>query len=435
MSEFTPSDLPGIIEQAISESSSKVTSKSITMVAEYPAHLPAIDQDGETLETTIRCLLDQAVEWTDGGEIKTKVEVLAPEDLLTGSGRMIGRTEGLADSGPYAVLRITFLCTTMPDELARAEVESSFDPRFWADETCRALLDAVGDRLWIEIDDGRSECAFGLALPLWAVHDVSADVSSLRRAVDTRLPDSVPGIPSLLLMVEEGGLRTLLAKDLELAGYSVIQVGSGEDVLQAARKENPDMILLDLLAREPTAFEVAALLKHDGRTRNMPVLFLTSISDPAGGLSMGAVSYVARQADTGALISAVNAVLTAGLNPNARVLIVESDSRLREHMVITIQSQGYRVSEARAPEEALALAERAVPGMVLVNAQLAEDRDYWLLRGLRQTAPEAEIYVMAEVMSQEEVEAALRRGASGFSETGKLPDLLDQVRRGRNHTD
>lgn len=403
------------------------------MVAEYPAHLPAIDQDRKSLRTTIRCLLDQAVEWTAGGEIKTKVEVLGSGEPLGASGRVIGSPEELADEGPYAILRIAFQCSELPDAVTSAEDMAGMAAGVWGDGECASLLEPLGNRIWLELGEKRGSCAFGLALPLWAVHDVSADVSSLRRAVDTRLPEAGPGNPALLLMVEDDGLRSVLSKDLEMAGYEVIQVGAGEDVLQAARKEAPDLILLDLLAREPTAFEVAALLKHDSRTRRIPVLFLTSISDPAGGISMGAVSYVARQADTGALISAVNAVLTAGLSPNARVLIVENDNRLREHMVITIQSQGYRVSEARAPEEALALAERAVPGMVLVNARLAQERDYWLLRGLRQTAPEAEIYVMAEMMSQEEVDAALRRGASGFSETGKLPDLLDQVRRGRNH--
>lgn len=430
MSEPTTNDLPAVIETAISESSSKVHGKSITMVAEYPAHLPAIEEDRQPLVQAIECLLDQAVEWIDGGEIKLKVEVLGSGETFVSGGKIIDPPEDLGESGPLAVLRVVFQC---PQERTLEDL-APLDglTGVWSSGACREAMLAFQGRLWLELDKGEGLCAFGLALPLWAVHDVSTDVSSLRRAVDTRLPETGPDHPTLILMVEDEGLRDLLAKDLQTAGYEVITAGGGEAVLQLARSESPDLILLDLLARDPTAFEVAALLKHDVRTRNLPVLFLTSMSDPAGGISMGAVSYVARQADTGALISAVNAVLTAGLQPNARVLVVEADSRLREHMVMTIQSQGFRVSEARAPEEALALAERAVPGMALVNARLAQERDYWLLRGLRQTAPEAEIYVMAEMMSPEDVDAALRRGASGFSETGKLPDLLDQVRRGRD---
>jgi DNA-binding NarL/FixJ family response regulator len=111
------------------------------------------------------------------------------------------------------------------------------------------------------------------------------------------------------------------------------------------------------------------------------------------------------------------------------VLVVEQDERMRDHMVMTIQAKGYRVSEASSPEEAMALAERATPDVALVNAKLAQDRDYWLLRGLRNTARQAEIYVMADVLDEAEAKAALRRGASGYSETGQLPDLLEKMRR------
>jgi DNA-binding NarL/FixJ family response regulator len=99
-----------------------------------------------------------------------------------------------------------------------------------------------------------------------------------------------------------------------------------------------------------------------------------------------------------------------------------------------IQSQGYRVSEARSGVEALALAERVPPAIAMVNAQLAQERDYWLLRGLRQVSSGARIYVLADVLSEEEGRQVLRRGASGYSETGKLPDLLNRVRQDKPPT-
>jgi DNA-binding NarL/FixJ family response regulator len=99
-------------------------------------------------------------------------------------------------------------------------------------------------------------------------------------------------------------------------------------------------------------------------------------------------------------------------------------------MIVMIQAHGYRVSEASAPEEALVLAERVQPGLVLVNSRLAHERDYWLLRGLRQLSGDMTIFVLAEALTQAEGEAAVRRGASGYTETGKLNDLLNRVRKG-----
>jgi DNA-binding NarL/FixJ family response regulator len=114
--------------------------------------------------------------------------------------------------------------------------------------------------------------------------------------------------------------------------------------------------------------------------------------------------------------------------------VIEADNAIREMMILMIQAHGYRVTEASGPEEALALAEHVNPGLILVNAGLAQERDYWLLRSLRQLEGDFDIFVLADAMSDAEGRAAISRGASGYSETGKLPDLLDRV-RGRKETD
>ena len=65
---------------------------------------------------------------------------------------------------------------------------------------------------------------------------------------------------------------------------------------------------------------------------------------------------------------------------------------------------------------------------------MAQERDYWLLRGLRQQSEDMAIFVLAEALTEAEGEAAVRRGASGYTETGKLNDLLNRVRKDRSGT-
>lgn len=422
----SPIDLPAVIEESIQFASQHLVDKELATVAEYPAHLPAVSGDRQQLVALAACLLQQAGHFTEGGELKVRADLLTAEGMASpDSGDL---PASLGEGGPWVLMSVTFLTTSLPASSVRALFEDSRSSAQWVTPECGQMLSGYGDRFWLEEPASR-QFRFNLALPIWAAYEVSTDISTLRRAVRTRLEDAGGGERSLLLMVEDDELRDLLAVDLEGAGYRVVRLRSGEEVLPVARDEQPDLVLLDLLARAPTAFEVAGLLKHHRRTRNLPVLFLTSVDDPQGGTSMGTVSFLPRQADTGAVISAVNAVLTAGLTPLSRVLVVEQDDRMRDHMVMTIQAQGYRVSEATRPEEAMALAERATPDVALVNAQLAQERDYWLLRGLRNTARQAEIYVMADVMDEEQAQAAMRRGASGYSETGKLPDLLDRMKR------
>lgn len=393
-------------------------------VAEYPAHLPAVSGDRKRLVALGACLLQQAAQLADRGEIKVRARLLTADEATVG-GEL---PTSLTDGGPWVLLTVVFNTLEEKQGSVRALFDSEADEGDWITPECGSTLLSFGDRFWLTLPESEL-CQFNLALPIWAAYDVGADVSSLRQAVQSRLTEETGERQSLLLMVEDDELRETLGQDLEGAGYEVVAVASGEEVLSVARREQPALVLLDLVARAPTAFEVAGILKHDRRTRNLPVLFLTSIDDPQGGTSLGTVSFLPRQSDTGAVISAVNAVLTSGLTPLSRVLVVEQDDRMRDHMVMTIQAQGYRVSEASRPEEAMALAERATPDVALVNARLAQERDYWLLRGLRNTARQAEIYVMADVLDEAEAEQALRRGASGYSETGQLPNLLDQMRK------
>lgn len=422
----SPIDVPGVIEESIGIAGAQAGQREVAIVAEYPAHLPAVSGDRERLVRVAGCLLQQAKLFSSHDQVTIRAALIsAGEGGLQNEGAPTGLlTE---DAGPWVLLTITFGVGSDSAGKLRQWVEGPADSANWVDPECGARLAKYADRFWYASSD--EEGRFNLALPIWAAYEVSAGPASLREAVISRLPNPEEAGHSLLLLVDDDDIRAELARDLGAAGYRVLPASSGEEVLPLARNEQPALILLDLIARSPTAFEVAGLLKHDRRTRNLPVLFLTSLEDAQGATEMGTVGFLPRQPDTGAVISAINAVLTSGLKPLSRVLIVEQDEHLRDHMVMTIQSQGYRVSEASGPEEAMALAERATPEVALVNAKLAQERDYWLLRGLRNTARQAEIYVMADVLDEDEAKAALRRGASGYSETGQLPNLLDKMRR------
>jgi CheY-like chemotaxis protein len=235
---------------------------------------------------------------------------------------------------------------------------------------------------------------------------------------------------TLLLVVDEPARLAEMTAELVEEGYSVIPTSNGGEVLGLARREQPDLILLDMLARDPGALDVAMVLKQDSRTLNIPVLFLTSTSDPQGE-RLGAASFLVRPTGTGALVATIQAVLGAGLSPAGRVLVAEQDDIAREFLVMMIQAHGYRVTEAAGAEEALALAEHIPPELVLVNSDMAHERDYWLLRGLRQLGQGFDIFVLAEAITEAEGQEAVDRGASGFSQTGQLPALLDQVRKGK----
>jgi len=431
---FSAVDLPRAIETAIDHTIGLAGTKPIAVVAEYPAHLPAVQGQGHELAQIISSLIAEAISVTNRGEIHVAAELLPAGELPSVRELLDGDPQVLADGGPWAIARVSAIGSGIVEHAATEIItglnHSKSQPRVSRDglslNDSRILIEAYGGSFWIDGLPGEG-IRLNFALPLRAAYLATADLSSLRKAVETRLPEDGKHSKTILLMTEEEGLRDLLSQDLAQAGYRVITVPDGANVLAIARTEHPSLILLDLVSRDPPGFDVAMVLKQDYHVRDIPVLFLTSATDPQEGMRMGAVNYVLRAEGTGKLLSAIDTVLASGIKPTARVLVIESSDALRESMILLLQRQGYRVTEARASEEALALAERVNPGLVLVNSKLAQERDYWLLRSLRQVANDMDIFVLAEVISKEEGKTALSRGASGYRQTGKLREILEDM--------
>lgn len=427
-------ELPRSIEAAIERAAGLLGDKPVSLVAEYPAHLPVVEGEQEQLTHVISSLIGQVIALTESGEVHIGAELLPAGETPQINVLVNGSPNNLIGGGPWALVKVTGRgrvsvgddVQALKNELQRTKEQ----PRTYRDGLSMAtsidVIERYGGEVWIETIPGEG-IRISVALPLRAARYGSADLSSLRRMVETTLPIHEQMTKTILLMTEEDGLRDLLINDLTEEGYRVIAAPDGANVLALARSEQPNLILLDLDARDPTGFDVATVLKQDTEARDIPVLFITSIADPDVGIRMGAVSFVVRPEGTGKLLSAIDTVLESGINPSSRVLVVEPNDVTRETMIQMIQSQGYRVTEARGPEEALALVERLSPRLILVNAMIAQERDYWLLRSLRPLSHDIDIFVLADVLSEEEGRAAISRGASGYSQTGRLRELLDTL--------
>jgi putative two-component system response regulator len=101
---------------------------------------------------------------------------------------------------------------------------------------------------------------------------------------------------SLLLVDDEPTnlrvLRTVLQEQ-----YRLLFAKSGEEALQLVQKEQPDLILLDVMMPGLTGFDVCARLKANPATRAIPVIFVTALKDEMDetkGFEVGAVDYITK---------------------------------------------------------------------------------------------------------------------------------------------
>jgi DNA-binding response OmpR family regulator len=103
---------------------------------------------------------------------------------------------------------------------------------------------------------------------------------------------------SALVVEDDPSMRLLVTVNLELAGFRVVAAATGAEGLELAEREEPDVVLLDVMLPDLGGFEVAQQLPE------VPIVFmsaLTSESDIERGRDMGAIDYVTKPFDPIAL--------------------------------------------------------------------------------------------------------------------------------------
>lgn len=133
--------------------------------------------------------------------------------------------------------------------------------------------------------------------------------------------------------------RKLLAAILKKEGYELLEFENGGEALELALKEQPDLILLDIMMPVKDGYQVCREFKADTRTSSIPIIFLsckTQVEDKIKGLDLGGSDYVTVPFDRGEVLARTRAHLKiAGLNKKvleANKELIEKQQRLKEDL-------------------------------------------------------------------------------------------------------
>ena len=118
----------------------------------------------------------------------------------------------------------------------------------------------------------------------------------------------------ILVVDDERDLVEIVALNLRREQYDVVTALDGETALEAARRESPDLVVLDLMLPGMGGLEVCRRLRQDPRTAHTPIVMLTAKGDETDaviGLSQGADDYVRKPFGVKELMARVSAQLRA----------------------------------------------------------------------------------------------------------------------------
>jgi DNA-binding response OmpR family regulator len=122
----------------------------------------------------------------------------------------------------------------------------------------------------------------------------------------------MPAAVRMLVVDDDPVILKLLRISFEMEGFEVLSAADGQEGLERARSDHPDVVLSDIMMPRLDGLQLLAELKADSATADLPVVLLSAKAQNAEvreGLAMGADDYVTKPFDPLELLDRVNAVL------------------------------------------------------------------------------------------------------------------------------
>jgi len=119
----------------------------------------------------------------------------------------------------------------------------------------------------------------------------------------------------ILVVDDEIYIVHILDFSLGMEGYEVLTALDGEQALEKARTEKPDLIVLDIMMPKLDGYETCKRLKADADTKDVPVILLSAKGrnvDQKVGFEVGADDYITKPFSPRKLVERINAILGHG---------------------------------------------------------------------------------------------------------------------------
>ncbi|HXJ43505.1 MAG TPA: response regulator, partial [Bryobacteraceae bacterium] len=333
-----------------------IEKNSNTLVIDAPAVLGSMRVDVTKLRQSLLNLLSNASKFTEKGEV-----------------RLVAARERTEQQGEWLRFDVSDTGIGMtPEQRTRlfesfAQADASTTRRFGGTglglAISRRFCRMMGGDITVESEYGRGS-TFTIRIP--------AMVKEVVEETKASAPAPVAAVEStrgtVLVIDDDPQVHDLVHRYLTREGFNVASALSGEEGLKLAAEIHPVAITLDVVLPSVDGWSVIASLKADPALASIPVIFLTMLDQKVLGFSLGAADFLVKPVDRAVLLSAITRHSLSGTTKSA--LIVEDDPATRNLMRRTLESDGWKVSEASNGVEGLASVENDKPGLILLDLMM-----------------------------------------------------------------
>jgi signal transduction histidine kinase/DNA-binding response OmpR family regulator len=362
-----------VIERAVAATASLFDAKKLELVRDIAPDLPTITGDQDRLIQVVINLISNSVKFTDAGSITCSARQEGTELLISVKDSGIGIAP---DDQPKVFEKFKQVGDTLTDKPKGTGLGLPI---------CKEIVEYHGGRIWVESQPGHGS-TFSFTLPILeqsAQMDLlpkrhSIDIESLVKQLRERVPSHEAREKSVLVVDDDSNIRSLLQQELTEAGYRVRLAEDGRKALSLIREETPGLVILDVMMPEMNGFDVAAVLKNDPATMDIPIIILSILEDKERGFRLGVDRYLTKPIDTASLFHEVDALLDQGKS-RKKVMVVDEDASTIRTLTDALETRGYQVVESKGTE----LVSRAVdskPDIIILSSLLSSDEAVRALR-------------------------------------------------------
>ena len=377
--KFGAVSLRAVVDNALGTLMLRANDKKIALTAAVDPDLPTLYTDEIRLLQILTNLLSNAVKFTErGGVTLTARAADGDRVVLTVQDSGIG-----IGSDDVPKLFTEFY-----------QADSSRTRRYEGTglglAITKRLVEALGGTVSVQSELGVGS-TFTAVLPV-AAPGAQAELAPRRAPAAPGARAGGDGERTILVIDDDPETHLLVTENLKPVHARFLSASTGAAGLALARREHPDLILLDVRLPDRQGWEVLHDLKADPATADIPVIVVSVVDRESLGFSLGAADYLVKPVNWDQLFKVLGRL--AIVPEVGEVLVVDDDGETRQLMRRTLEGKGFTVAEASDGRQALAAVRERRPSLVLLDLLMPVMDGFDTLTHLREDPRTADLPVV-----------------------------------------
>jgi PAS domain S-box-containing protein len=422
--DLGPVQVSSLFANSLSIVKGKAATRHVRLEMDVAKDLSSIRADGRKVKQIVYNLLSNAVKFTnEGGHVVLRAgRVSRGEVGQPCRASWTGRSFPLADSEFEEFLKISVsdngigISPRGLEHLFRpfSQIESGLARKFEGTglglAMVKLLVELHGGTVAVESAENEGAC-FTVWLPLRETATPNAALAKARGAGPAEVS---PGARVALVVEDDFKSAELIRVQLEAEGFTVLRAASAEDALVMAPQQPLSLITLDIMLPTMDGWELLGRLKEVPALKRIPVVIISIVADRNKGFALGAAAImqkpISRQEFYESLVEL--GLLPVSQGQKVKVLVVDDDPKAVELLAVRIQELGPTVLRANGGREAIEVARRELPDLIVLDLMMPDVNGFDVVDALLEDPDTAHIPIV--VVTAKRIAAEDREKLNGY---------------------